>query len=397
MPETPVDSSTAVPLPVDDSDVLVGEVNATFEPLKPEDIAPEEGRRTTDVDAAAPAADLGAPPPLELAQASSDNQKMFGCLRDILLVLISIILGALLALTLLLGLNGTLFLNDREKTAALEVKLATLEGNQDALAKQQEAQKAAIATAEARWQDVDARAQSLEDEQQRLSDQAIALQAQTNAISQTAESAQQDVATVQDRLNGVQNRVAGLDETVTTMQDDVEHVKKTAARFDRFVQGLIALISEVAPEELRATETISTPIASPTPVTEPVITVTPAPTQEPTILQLFPPQQPIPTPASGSGVIYGLAWLDANNDGAPEADETALSGVHIFLQDERGNPLLSMVTGIDGRFVFINIPPGDYQLLVRPAAGDPLIVPDPQPVTVLPDKQVEINIALTRP
>ncbi len=396
MPETPVTSSTPSPLPIDVSDVLVGEVNTTFKPLKPEDIEPEAEQQTTDDDAA-PTTDIGAPPPLEPARASSDEKKMFGCLHDILLVLISIILGALLALMLLLGLNGSLFLNDREKTAALEVKIATLEETQDALTRQQEAQKNAIATAEARWQDVDARGRSLEssvqlleDEQQHLSDQMSALQAQTNEISKTAESVRQDVAMVQDRMTG-------LDETVATMQGDIEHVKKTAARFDRFVQGLIALISDVAPEELRATEAASTPIASPTPVTKPVITVTPAPTEEPTTLQLFPSQQPIPTPARGSGIIYGLAWLDANNDGVPEADETALSGVHVLLRDERGSPLLSMSTGTDGRFVFINIPPGDYQLLAQPAAEHPLIVPGPQSVTVLPDKQVEINIALTRP
>ena len=403
MPGSPVDASTGTSLPVDDADVIVGEVNKTFEPLKPEDIAPVREQQATPTDEATPASnpttDDGAPPPLEVTPASSDQQ-LLGCLRDILLVLVSIVLGATFALTLLLVLNGTLFLNDREKAAVLEVKVATLEENQDELEQQLAEQEDAIATVEAQWRDVDARVQgvessvqSLAEEQEDLTNQVTALQNQTDEIEQSAETIRQDVAGVQDRLDGVQDRVAGLDETVVTMKGDMEQVKETAARFDRFVQGLIALISEIAPEELRPTKTVTGTAPAPAPEVE----TPPAPTEEPSSLQIFPSQHPLPTPASGSGVIYGVVWLDANGNGKPEADETALSGVQVILQDDRGNVLLSMTTGADGRFAFINIPPGDYQLLAHPAAEHPLIVPDPQPVTVIPDERVETNIALTRP
>ena len=410
----PIESSA----PPEGAEVLVGQVNATFDPLRPEDIAPvapetdaiENEPPAEETPPPAPPASDNAAPPLETTTASSDGQGL-GCLRDLLLVLVSMVLGAALALLLLLGLNGTLFLNDRERAAALEVGLAVAKDKQAEMETQINAHQSAIATLEAQWQETDARVQALESEipglkedQQKQLGEIAALQTRSDEIEQATESVQQDVADVSAHLGSVQDDVAELDETVTSMKSDIDDVRKTAERFDRFVQGLVTLLADVAPQQIRAGQTMTTTTPTPADAPEPLVestpsSVTPAEPEAETATpqQLFPPRRPIPTPRSGSGVIFGLIWEDANGDGQPDANETILPGARVMLMDADGNPLLSMITGVDGRFAFIDMPPGDYQLQASPPVEHDLIAPDVQTVTVAPDKTIEINIGLTPP
>ncbi len=398
----------------DDAEVLVGDVNTSFTPIEPEDIAPVISNPAEDT-APSPTAegDGVEPPPLQTASDSS-NQKLLGCLRDILLVLISIILGAAFALTILLGLNGTLFLNDRDKTTYLEVNLKTMQNRQEEMAKRLSAQNDAIDSTEARVQTLDdtlqaldGRTQTLEVTQTRQSSDIEALQARADEIEQAAEATRQEVAAMQSSQDELAAQVAGLDDQIGDIQNDIAKFEKTAARFDRFVTGLVTLIAEVAPEEMAtsATVTATTPAAS-SPVTAtatltPTLTappaVTPAPAEEPSTPELFPPTRPLPTPAAGRSIIFGAAWLDANSNGVPDAGETVLPGVRIILQDADGNSLLSMVTGVDGRFAFINMPPGDYRLLATPPADSTLNAPDAQAVEADADERIEVDFGLTQP
>ena len=406
---------------------LVGPVNATFEPAPPAAptvAEPEEVQPAPAPEEPAAVADDGAaPPPLETTPASSGNSSLLGCLRDILLVLVSIILGAAFALVILLGINGTLFLNDSEKTSYLEVTFNAMQSRQDALEAEQSAQKSALATTEAKlndmesqMQDLDAKVNTLDEAQQKQAGEIDGLQARTDEVEQAVEVNRQEMKAVQDRQKlltgqviGLKDQIGDVEDQVDQMEDDIADVKETADRFNRFVEGLVRLMAEVTAEELQSsnavteTTSIATPAITPTaetsePESTPAPSTTPtAPAGQSSALELFPPRYALPTPEPGAGVIYGLVWQDANANGQPDAGEVSIPGVPVLLKDADGRALLNMVTGVDGRYVFINIPPGKYQLLARPPENRGYALPAVQTVTVAPDQSVEINFGLTIP
>lgn len=61
-------------------------------------------------------------------------------------------------------------------------------------------------------------------------------------------------------------------------------------------------------------------------------------------------------PASLCGAVY----VDWNNNGLLDADETAIAGVTVYLLDAAGNRVASAVTGEDGRYCFRDLRPGSY-------------------------------------
>ncbi|MEZ5452603.1 MAG: IPTL-CTERM sorting domain-containing protein [Thiothrix sp.] len=70
-------------------------------------------------------------------------------------------------------------------------------------------------------------------------------------------------------------------------------------------------------------------------------------------------------------------WIDANKDGVKDASETALSGATVTLLDKDGNPakdldgnnVTAVTTGTDGKYLFSNLPEGDYIVRVTPPSG----------------------------
>lgn len=75
-------------------------------------------------------------------------------------------------------------------------------------------------------------------------------------------------------------------------------------------------------------------------------------------------------PIGGSAVVdIGLAevvtlgstvWIDLNGDGVPDADEDGIPGVSISLLDTDGNVAATVVTDIDGNYLFTDLVPGTY-------------------------------------
>ena len=86
---------------------------------------------------------------------------------------------------------------------------------------------------------------------------------------------------------------------------------------------------------------------------------------------VVPPKAPTPM------TVGDRLWIDANNDGQQGADEAALQGAVVTLLDKDGNPakdltgnvVASITTGADGKYLFSNLPEGDYTLSVKAPDG----------------------------
>lgn len=70
-------------------------------------------------------------------------------------------------------------------------------------------------------------------------------------------------------------------------------------------------------------------------------------------------------------------WVDANNDGKQDADESALTGAVVTLlgkdgtaaKDADGNEVAAITTGADGKYLFSNLPAGEYSVTIKAPAG----------------------------
>ncbi|HID34684.1 MAG TPA: hypothetical protein EYP25_08980 [Anaerolineae bacterium] len=362
-----------------DADVIVGPVNAAFNPLAPEDIMPAEPpSEETPPQEAQPGDEGASPPPLQPAPRAQSI--LWGCLRDILLVLAAVILASAFIFAILYSINGTLLLNDREKTTQLTLEQVRLEEQIADLQAKLSAQEGAIRA---------------------VDDRLNALQAQSDAIEQAAEVARQRVGEleaaqqrVEEDVVALDERMAGLEGEVQGIQEDIADFERVAERFTPFVEGLTRLIAEVVGEgpqsQVETTPEPTTPVPETTStitstlsLTQTVTitltaTITPTlsvtPTPESRALRLFPPTAPLPAPAFDRGVIYGLVWRDADANGQPDAGEKPIAGAFVTLKSASGRQLLHMVTGVDGRYTFINVPPNAYQVVLHPT-------PDQSPTT----------------
>ena len=91
-----------------------------------------------------------------------------------------------------------------------------------------------------------------------------------------------------------------------------------------------------------------------------------------------------------AGSIGDAVWFDVNGDGVQDAGEPGIAGVTMKLLDGLGNPILQdpvtgaivdatfpgavpyvAVTDVDGNYLFENLPPGDYTVMVDTATLPP--------------------------
>jgi uncharacterized repeat protein (TIGR01451 family) len=60
------------------------------------------------------------------------------------------------------------------------------------------------------------------------------------------------------------------------------------------------------------------------------------------------------------GSIGDYVWNDADQDGIQDIDEIGVPGITVTLYDTNGNVLATTTTGVDGGYLFPNLPDGDY-------------------------------------
>ncbi len=79
------------------------------------------------------------------------------------------------------------------------------------------------------------------------------------------------------------------------------------------------------------------------------------PTNDPTVITLFP---------CVKGEIGNKVWLDIDEDGDEDDDESGIEGITVKLKDFKGNTLDKDNTDDDGRYLFEDLAPGEYIIVV---------------------------------
>jgi len=64
-----------------------------------------------------------------------------------------------------------------------------------------------------------------------------------------------------------------------------------------------------------------------------------------------------------TGSVDGFVWVDANEDGIQDGDETGLLRASVTLYHTNGTPVDATTTDAAGRYLFTGLPPGDYYLV----------------------------------
>ncbi|MBX7234218.1 MAG: hypothetical protein K1X65_07530 [Caldilineales bacterium] len=324
-----------------------------------------------------------APAPLPPPAATRTGMSAAGCLRDAILVILGALTGVALTLGLLFYINGALDFGRHERVTALASNLETLAGQQQQTAAQVGQQQTALGqlseAAQSRFGQMDA-----------MAGQVAALETEAAGFAQQVDQTETELAA----LDAALQTVAGDNEAIRAQTDalaaQVATLSVGAERFRVFVAGLRDLTTALAGQPASA---------------EPVTEVEPAESQTEAAqlpatpaLVFFPPLEPIPQPAPGQSLIYGLAWADANADGQPSADETALASWQVNLRDARGRELAAAITDAAGRFIFADLVPGSYTLiLVAPDDADAGAQPPTLSVATGPDLLTEANLGLLRP
>jgi hypothetical protein len=78
---------------------------------------------------------------------------------------------------------------------------------------------------------------------------------------------------------------------------------------------------------------------------------------------------PLPATAEASGSIHGTYWHDVNANGQLDPGESGLPGREIML--EADDLIRTSVTGEDGGYRFLDLPPDDYSVRAFPEPGWP--------------------------
>ncbi len=64
--------------------------------------------------------------------------------------------------------------------------------------------------------------------------------------------------------------------------------------------------------------------------------------------------------------VGSTVWVDTDRDGKVDADEAGIAGVTIELRDSDGALVATTTTDANGKYLFIDVVPGDYTLVLLP-------------------------------
>ena len=79
-------------------------------------------------------------------------------------------------------------------------------------------------------------------------------------------------------------------------------------------------------------------------------------------------------PAAGTAVIGDTVWFDDDADGIQDPGEIGIAGVTLDLIDDAGNVVDTLTTDASGNYLFTNVVPGDYTVVVTDTGG---VITDP--------------------
>ncbi len=148
-------------------------------------------------------------------------------------------------------------------------------------------------------------------------------------------------------------------------------------------QGMAPLVLSEAPA--------ATPTPTPTPTWTPTPTPTPTATSTPTATPVV--GSPTPTPTGCPRQVSGLVFRDLDLDLVPDPNEPGVPGVLVALTGPANRLAL---TPDDGRYRFLDLPEGTYQVAVTPTAGLYVHSPNPQTLSLTSCGQEAVaNFALS--
>jgi len=234
-----------------------------------------------------------APQPLKPVRAATTPRRGIGWPSLLVVGLLSAVAGALLSLLVLWLLNGTL---DMQQTAErrLQNEAFRLDGEMEAI-------RAQVVVVEGRMAGIESMAGDLEQARGDIRD----LGSSVDALRTDINSATRRIEDMQATLAGLSDDMVNVEESVTdlgtqlgdvearlgTMGVELAEAQKAITRFDAFLAGLRALLSETAATDGTATEVptlrsmtpLAGPTGSPTPATtpRPRVTVIPLATRTP--------------------------------------------------------------------------------------------------------------------
>jgi prefoldin subunit 5 len=471
----PPESDTQRPNIDDEGFIQIGVHDAVFPP-------PEQDPPAADLAAAAAASEKTAeaklserdamntdpieettetPPATVPTADSQENGKrggscLTGCLHDVLLVLLSALLGGALVLAVLLFLNGTLDMKRHDAVVSLDSRTETLSDDLSSLNERVDANTQAteelgatlsetneqldtvdeqVQTGWSRFQELDAQVQTLDAQVQAVDAHVQTLDGRVQDLDQRTQTLDIKITTVREEVVVLDQAVARLsarsDEVeakVAGIDQQMAGIEQTAERFDTFADGLRALADSLARPAPEAAPSATEPISSTEPVTVSItittsetVTANAPPTSTLSLplvgnqavaaatadaeassatsiadiatLTLFPPVVPIPDLTTGQSHILGLVWDDLDGDGQPEDGEVPLPAVTIILHDARGNALVRTVTDSAGRYLFANITPGVYIVEEIDPATVGSVSPNLVTVTAPAGSVIETNFA----
>ncbi|MFQ5613921.1 MAG: helix-hairpin-helix domain-containing protein [Anaerolineae bacterium] len=239
-PQPEVAEPGAVPIPEPAGD-RTGLDEGSLEP------APGAAAATLPEFRQAPEAEPPPPAPVPLP-----SPARVGCWRQVLLVLVGALGGAVLALLMLQSINRTLDFGTHPAVLELNDQMAALELREQVLNDE------------------------IGDLRQRLN--------QFEALSGRLQEAEADIQAINDALEAVEEDVDALEAESSQVQQAVEQIRSATDRFEGFLSGLRDLLLTV--------EGMPGPTATPTPtVTPPKATPAPTPT---------PARTPPPSPTSST-------------------------------------------------------------------------------------------------